>query len=100
MMKTMITTFVMLLTIVTFLIFILTPLPGGAMMFAGSLVLLICTSEWAANKLRMLRARFKLLNKGIVWLEDKMGEKLGGILRTTRPDTDPDSKQEAIPKHE
>jgi len=75
----------MLLSIVSFLIFVLTPMPGGALLFATSLVLLICTSEWAANRLLVLRARFNALNKSMSWLEDKMGERLGGVLRSTRP---------------
>ena len=64
----------------------LTPIPGGAFLFAVGLMLLICTSEWARGRIRSLRARVGRFNQGMTWLEDRMGPQIGNALRRTRPD--------------
>jgi hypothetical protein len=81
----------MILSLFSFFIFVLTSMPGGALLFAGSLVLLIFSSEWAAERIHDLRARFNALNKSMIWLEDKMGERSGSVLRSTRPGNEIDN---------
>ena len=71
--------------IVAGLILLFTPLPGGGFILALGLMFLICTSEWAAVCIRVMRSRANGFNKGMTWLEDRMGENIGGALRRTRP---------------
>lgn len=94
-MRKILTLIAMLFSLLSFLIFILTPMPGGALLFAVSLVFLICTSEWAAQRILALRARFNTFNKGMVWLEDNTGERLGSVLRSTRPDSETENNTAA-----
>ncbi len=64
----------------------LSPLPGGTLMLAAGLALLICSSEKATNWLLHLRTRNNKLNRIMGWMEDHAGQRLGSILRQTRPD--------------
>ena len=63
----------------------LTPVPGGTVAIAFALVLLICTSERFARAVRNLRVRTPRVNAVMTWLEDRAGQRMGQILRTTRP---------------
>ncbi len=85
-MKFIVTSIAVIFTLVSFLIFVLTPIPGGVILFVASLVFLICSSEWAAKCLTALRLRLPVFNRSMVWLENKAGDRLGRVLRTTRPD--------------
>ena len=63
----------------------LTPMPGSTFMIAFGMMLLICTSRTAANYIKKLRIRFNSFNKSLTWLENKAGEKIGGVLKSTNP---------------
>ena len=63
----------------------LTPIPGGTIAIALALMLLICTSPRFARAIGRLRQRLPLLNKAMTWLEDRAGQRMGTVLRTTRP---------------
>ncbi len=62
-----------------------TPIPGGTLLITASLTALICTSTRVARFIGFLRARIKLLNSGMTWLEEHMGERFRHALRLTRP---------------
>lgn len=70
---------------VGFILTVFTPVPGGAFVFALGLTLLICTSEWFARRLGQLRLRFARVDNGMLWLEQRMGDRIGEALRRTRP---------------
>jgi hypothetical protein len=66
-----------------------TPIPGGTLLIAASLTVLICSSSRARRCLQVLRTRVELLNKSILWIEDKVRIKImSNALRQTRPDAD------------
>jgi hypothetical protein len=68
----------------------LTPIPGGTLMIAGSLTMLICVSPRAQSCMRFMRVRINWFNKMIFWLEEKVGARIsiiGEALKKTRPDT-------------
>jgi hypothetical protein len=69
-------------------ILMFTPLPGAAFIFATGLTLLICTSEWFAERIRSLRTRVSQVDKAMAWLEDRMGARIGSALRRTRPEVE------------
>jgi hypothetical protein len=48
---------------------------------------MIYASGWAANWIRAKRINTAWVNKTMTWLEDKMGERLSGTMRRTRPAT-------------
>lgn len=64
------------------------PIPGGVVMIAGSLTALTCTSPRARRCLQFMRTRINVLNKSILWIEEKVGHRIGIVgraLRQTRP---------------
>ena len=62
-----------------------TPIPGGVLVLAVGAGMVICTSETAARKLREFRTKHARINRLIVWMEAKMGDRLSAPLRGTRP---------------
>jgi hypothetical protein len=79
------------LTLLIGLVSMVTPIPGGTLLIAGSLTALICTSPRARRCLQILRTRLEFLNKGILWVEEKVGNRIGIVgnaLRQTRPYAD------------
>ena len=65
-----------------------TPIPGGTLIIAASVSLLICVSPTAQFCLRFLRTRFQFLNKSFFFLEEKIGTKINFVssaLKKTRP---------------
>ena len=62
-----------------------TPIPGGTFMLASGSVLLICSSPWFRRCLQFLREKFNRFNRLMSWMENKMPEKLGGVLKLTQP---------------
>lgn len=66
-----------------------TPLPGATLMFAIGLTLLICTSQKAANAVKQLRRKVGFIDKGMAWMEMKMGPKVGDALKRTNPNFPP-----------
>ena len=61
------------------------PIPGGVFMLSFGSVLLICSSPWFRRCLQFLRTRFSRFNKVMMWMENKMGRKIGDILKLTQP---------------
>lgn len=61
------------------------PIPGAVLLMAVGLSLLICSSTFAATCIRFSRGKYFRLNKMISWLENRSGERMGAILRRTRP---------------
>jgi len=62
-----------------------TPIPGGTIMIATSLGMIICSSKRAELFLRQNRANRAWLNAALSWIENKLGERLSAPLRRTRP---------------
>ena len=62
-----------------------TPIPLGIPIMALSLFALIATNPHAARLVQGLRGRFALLDKGIRFVEDRAGGRIGETLRRTRP---------------
>jgi len=75
---------------------LLTPIPGGVFLIAGSLTALICTSPIARFCLRSARTRVGLVDKIFLWLEKKVGQRIefvGDALRRTRPGNTEDKQE-------
>ncbi len=64
---------------------LISPIPGAVLLMAVGLSLLICTSTVAASCIRFTRDKYFRLNKVMSWLENRFGERMGSILRQTRP---------------
>jgi len=64
---------------------LISPIPGAALLMAVGLSLLICTSTVAASCIRLTRGKYVRLNQTMAWLENRAGERMGPILRRTRP---------------
>ena len=67
------------------LVSMVTPIPGGTLLITVGGSMVICSSEAAANYVQKSRAKYSRFDNGVAWLENKMGERLGGPLRRTRP---------------
>jgi hypothetical protein len=76
----------LLLLLGSVLLILGTVVPGGSLMMAAGLALLICASPWFRQCVRLLRKRFGWIDGGMVALEGVVGQRLGSILRGTNPD--------------
>lgn len=65
------------------------PIPGGTLMLATGTVLLICASPWFRRCLQFIRSRFKLFNRIMSWMENKMSTRISNILKLTQPGYEP-----------
>ena len=65
------------------------PFPGGTLRLALGLSILVCASLPFALAVQAARQKFGGLNRSLMWLENKMGEKWAGNLIITRPENDP-----------
>jgi len=84
---------VLLIIIAYILIFlgtisIISPIPGAVLLLAVGLSLLICTSTAAASCIRFTRNKSSKLNILMSWIENHSGERMGSILKQTRPDAE------------
>lgn len=78
-------------TLLIGIVSMVTPIPGGTFLIAVSLTALICSSSRARRCLQILRTRLAFLNKTILWVEEKMGDRVrivSNALRQTRPEAD------------
>ena len=64
-------------------------LPGGSFLLAMGTMLLICASPWFRQCLQWLRTRYTWINKMMTWLENKMGDRIGSVLKLTKPGYEP-----------
>jgi hypothetical protein len=65
-----------------------TPIPGGTFLIAGSLTALICSSPLARRCLQVMRTKINWFNKSVFWIEAKVGNRIGIVgraLKQTRP---------------
>jgi len=63
-----------------------TPIPGGTLMITVGVGMIICSSIAAARYIQGRRIKFDRFNRGMSWLENKMGDRLSAPLKRTRPD--------------
>ena len=68
------------------MISLVTPLPGSSLFIATGGGMMIRTSKTFERFICRWRIRFPRFNKGMTWLEDRMGDRMGATLRHTRPD--------------
>ncbi len=66
-----------------------TPFPGGFIFLAMGLSILICASQPFALWIQACRRRFKLVNKTLSGIENRLGERWAASLMVTRPNADP-----------
>jgi hypothetical protein len=62
-----------------------TPVPAGAILMAFATFLLIANSRSGRSLVRRVRKRFSLIDRQMIWLEDRSETKVTRVLRTTRP---------------
>ena len=68
------------------LVSMVTPIPGGTLLITVGVGMVICSSTTAARYIQVCRIKFDRFNRGMSWLENKMGDRLSAPLRRTRPD--------------
>jgi hypothetical protein len=88
------TTALAYLIILIGLVSMFTPMPGATLLIAAGCTLLICSNARAAAKVKSLRTTKPMFNKSLTWVEDKMGERVSGPMRSTRPDMPPAQEQD------
>jgi len=91
-MKLLTTTLAYIILLIGF-VSMFTPIPGGTLLIVAGCTLLICSNARAAAKVKSLRTTKPMLNKTLTWVEDKMGERVSGPMRSTRPDIPPVEEQ-------
>ena len=62
-----------------------TPIFGGTFLIGAGGALVICNSKRAARWIQQTRGRHARFDGMMRWVEDRLGERLGGVLRQTRP---------------
>lgn len=62
-----------------------TPVPIGAILMIFATSLLISNSQTGRSLVRRVRSRFDWVNDKMVWFEERAGERIGRVLKTTRP---------------
>jgi len=67
------------------LLSMLTPIPGGTLFITLGGGMIICSSERSAKYIQVCRTKYRRIDSGMYWLENKMGERFSGPLRRTRP---------------
>jgi len=67
------------------LVSMVTPIPGGTLLITVGGGMVICSSNTAAKYIQTCRSKFNRFDRGMTWLENKMGERLSSPLRRTRP---------------
>jgi len=65
------------------------PIPTGMLRVAVGLSILICSSLRFALLMQGVRKRFEWFNNLVMWIENKLGEKVTQGIRFTRPENDP-----------
>ena len=89
-MKTIISIFAVIL-ILFGLVSMVTPIPGGTILMAGGLTMLICSSPTAQFCIMWIRAKVNWVNKMVFWLEKSIGPRIkviGTALGKTHPPED------------
>ena len=74
---------------VILILFFFTPFPGGTFTLTMGLTILVCTNLTFALFIQRCRAKWSKFDKGLRWVENKMGDKIAGGLKFTRPENDP-----------
>ena len=67
----------------------ITPIPGSTFLIATGSGLVICTSKRVERWIKKMRGTHVHFNNTLTWLENKMGERIGGTLKLTQPDYEP-----------
>ena len=71
------------------ILFFFTPFPGGTLALVTGLTLLVCSNLRFALFVQSRRRKSPRFDRGLRWAEDKMGDKIAGGLKFTRPENDP-----------
>lgn len=77
-----------ILSILVGAVSMVTPIPGGTILIAGGLTVLICSSPTAQFCVMWIRARVSWFNRLIAWLQQKVGVRvkvIGLALSKTQP---------------
>ena len=74
---------------VILILYFFTPFPGGTLSAVTGLTLLVCFNLKFALFLQSRRKKFPRFDRVMRWAEDKMGDKIAGGLKYTRPENDP-----------
>ena len=74
---------------VILVLYFFVPFPGGTLALVTGLTLLVCTNLRFALFVQSGRKKFPKLDRALRWAEDKMGDKIAGGLKFTRPENDP-----------
>lgn len=67
------------------LVSLMLPIPGAFLVLVLGMTLLIATSRKTRICLSCLRLRYDRFNLLMVWLEERTGERMGAVLKQTRP---------------
>ena len=84
----------LLISILAFIVLLIgivsmmTPFPGGILLVAGSISVLICSNSKVQQCIRHARTKYHRFNRFMFWLENKVGIKIkfiGTALQKTHP---------------
>ncbi|MCT4654808.1 MAG: hypothetical protein N4A65_03240 [Cohaesibacter sp.] len=62
-----------------------TPVPAGAILMAFATFLFIANSRSGRRFVRSVREKVSLIDRQMIWLENRVSNKVTRVLRTTRP---------------
>jgi len=81
-------TIVAVILLLVGVISMITPFPGSVLIIAMSMSLLVCSNSKAQSCVRYVRTKNNRFDKGVFWMEEKVGTKIdfiGRALKNTRP---------------
>lgn len=67
------------------LVSMMLPIPGAFLVLVLGITLLIATSKRTRICMSCLRLKYNRFNLWMEWLEERTGERMGSILKQTRP---------------
>jgi hypothetical protein len=67
---------------------LVSPIPGGSLVLPAALATLIYESPYFRGCIQSARARMPRLNRWIMWGENRVGKRIGDVLKLTRPCVD------------
>ena len=84
-----------ILLLILGLISLVSPIPGSTFFTASGMTLLICVSPWFRRCIYLGRGRLRFFNKVMTFLEEHTGQRIGDVLKKTRPTSAAEAEKEA-----
>lgn len=77
----------------------ISPIPGGSLVMPAGVAILICESSLVRRYIQLSRRRMPRLNRVMCWFENRVGKRIGDVLKKTQPIKNPNELYESADVH-